>query len=51
MNGKKSPYGSKGILRHYHYQSDPKLGQGIFEIRRITCSFHDCKTILSPSWD
>ena len=23
INGKKSPYGSKGILRHYHYQSDP----------------------------
>ena len=44
INGKTSPYGSKGIRRHYHYWSDPELGLGIIEIRRITCIFHDCTT-------
>ena len=29
LNGKTLPYASKGILRHYHYRSDPKLGPGI----------------------
>ena len=32
INGKILPYASKGILRHYHYQSDPKLGPGIVAI-------------------
>ena len=51
LNGKTLPYASKGILRNYHYQSDPKLGPGIVAIRIIPCSFHDCTTILSLSWD
>ena len=44
-------YRSKLILIHYHYQSYPKLGPGIVVIRRITCSFHACTTILSLYWD
>ena len=28
INGNTSPYGSKGILRQYHYCSDTKLGRG-----------------------
>ena len=40
INGKKLPYSSKGILRHYHYRSDPKLSTGIVAIRRIPCSCH-----------
>ena len=40
-----SSYGRKGILRHYHYCSDPKLGLGIVAIRRISCSCHSCITI------
>ena len=51
INGKTSPYAIKVILRHYHYQSDPKLGPGIVAIIRITCSCYDCTTILSLSWD
>ena len=51
INGKTLPYVSKGILRHYHYRSDPKLGPGIVSIRRIPCNFHDCATILFHSWD
>ena len=50
INGKSSPYISKDILRHYYYQSDLRLGLGIFAIRRITCSFHACTTILSHFW-
>ena len=51
INIKSSPYGSNGILRHYHYGSDPKLGLGIVSIRGIPCSFHAFKTISSLSWD
>ena len=51
INVKTSPYGSNGILRHYHYRLDPKLSPGIVAIRIISCSYHDCTTILSLSWD
>ena len=50
INVKTSPYGSNGILRHYHYRLDPKLSPGIVAIRIISCSYHDCTTILSLSW-
>ena len=45
------PYASKGILRHYHHWSDPKLGLGIVAIIRIPCICHACTDILSISWD
>ena len=51
IKGKISPYGSKGVLRHYNYHSYPKWVPGIVEIIRITCSCHDWKTILSLYWD
>ena len=51
LNGKTSQYGSKLILRHYRYLSDPKLGLGIVVIRRITCNYYTCTNILSLSWD
>ena len=51
IDGKSSPYGSKGVLRHYHYWSDPKLGPGVVEIRINTCSCHSCTKILSLPWD
>ena len=50
INGKTFPYGSKGILKHYHYRSYPKLGPGIFEIRMIPFSYHAFTTTLSLSW-
>ena len=49
IKGKISTCGSKGILRHYHSCSDPKLGPGIFTTRIIPFSFHACTTILSVS--
>ena len=33
INGKTSTYGSKVILRNFHYRPDPKLGPGIVAIR------------------
>ena len=51
INGKTSPNGSKGFLRHYHYWSDLKLGPGLVEIRIIPCSCHACTTALSLSWN
>ena len=51
INGKTSPYASKGILRKYHYRSDTKLGLGIVAITKIPFSCHDCTYILSISWD
>ena len=50
INGKTLLYGSKVIIRHYHYRSDPKLGPGIVAIRRIPCSCHACTTILYLPW-
>ena len=38
IDGKTSSHGNKGILRHYHYRSDPKLGPGIVKIRIIPYS-------------
>ena len=51
INGKTSPYASKGIIRHYYYWSDPSLGPGIVETRTIPCSCHDCTNIPSISWN
>ena len=50
INGKSSPYVSKGIIRHYNYRLDPKLGPGIVAIIIIPCIFHACTTMLSLSW-
>ena len=49
--GKTSSYTSKGILRNYHYWSDPKLGPGFIPNRSIPFSCHACTTILSIHWD
>ena len=51
INGKTSPNESKGILRYSHYRSYPKLCPGLAAIRKIPCSCHTCKTILSLFWD
>ena len=50
INVKSSTCGSKGILRHYHYQLYPKLGMGIVLIIIIPCSFHDFKKTLPLPW-
>ena len=47
INGEIVQYVRKGMQRHYHYRSDPKLGLGIVVIRIFLCSCHACKNILS----
>ena len=49
--GKTYSYGSKGILTHYFYRSDPNLGTVIFVIRIIPYRCHTCTNISSLSWD
>ena len=48
--GKTAPYGSKVVLRHYHYMSDPKLVPGFVSLKIISCSYHACKTQLYMTW-
>ena len=51
INSKSAPYISKGVLRHYHYRSYPKLGTGIVAIVIIPFINRACKTILSLPWN
>ena len=51
INGETCPYISKGVLRHNHYSSYPKLGQGVVVVRRIPCSFQACTTQSSLPLD
>ena len=51
INGKSAPYESKFFPRNYHHRSDSNLGLRIFDLIRITCSFHNCTTILSFPWN
>ena len=36
------PHGARGLSKHYHLRFDPKLGMGVFEIRRIPCAWVAC---------
>ena len=40
ISGKPAPYGIKGVIIHYHYRLDPKLGPVIVSIIIIPCSCH-----------
>ena len=40
VNGNPCTQGSKGILRHHNYHSDPKLGTEIIAVKLSICSFH-----------
>ena len=44
------PHGARGLSKHYHLRFDPKLGNGICEIRRIPCDFFACTLILDKPW-
>ena len=50
INVYKAPYVSKGVIRHYNYRSDPKVGLGIVDIKIITRIFHACTTQLFLPW-
>ena len=51
LMAKTYPYGSKGVLRNYHYLLVPKLGPVIVSIIIIPWSWHYCTTQLYLPWD
>ena len=44
------PHESRGLSGHYHLIFYTKLGNGIFEIRRIPCAYVACTSILDKPW-
>ena len=44
------PHGARGLSKHYHLRFDPKLGNGVCAICRISCACVACKSILDKSW-
>ena len=39
-------HGARGLSKHYHLRFDPKIGMGVCEIRRITCAYVACTSML-----
>ena len=44
------PRGSRGLIKHYHFCFDPKLGHGICVICRIPCACVACTSMLDKLW-
>ena len=44
------PHGAEGLSKHYHLRFDPKLGNGVCEVRRIPCSCVTCTSMLDKPW-
>ena len=44
------PYVVHVLIRNYHLQFDPKLGQGKCEIRHIPCVYNSCTDHLDFLW-
>ena len=40
------PHGARGLSNHYNLRFDPKLGMGLFAIRRIPCDSIACISML-----
>ena len=38
------------MSKHYHFRFDTKLGNGVYEIRRISCACVACTSILDKPW-
>ena len=51
VNFKTPPYVRKGILRHYDYIFDQKLGEGFVAVIINHLNCHDCTTQLYITWD
>ena len=41
---------AKGLSKHYHLRFDPKLGNGVCEIRRIPCAYVECTLMIYKPW-
>ena len=44
------PHGARGLSKHYHLRYDPKLGNVVCEIFRISCAFVVCTSMLDKLW-
>ena len=44
------PYVVHGLIRNYHLQFDPKLGQKKCEIRHTPCVYNSCTAHLDFLW-
>ena len=44
------PHGARGSSKHYHLRFDPKLGNGVCKICRITCACVACISMLDNPW-
>ena len=43
-------HGARGLGKHYHLHFDPKLGNGVFAIRRIPYACVACMSMLEKPW-
>ena len=44
------PHGARGLSKNYHLRFYPKLGHGICAIRRITCDYIACTSMIYQPW-
>ena len=44
-------HGKHGVMTHYHFRVDPKLGEGKCAIRRIPCACAACIEQMQKHWD
>ena len=44
------PHGARGIIKHYHFPFDTKLGNGVCEILCIPCACVACTSMLYKPW-
>ena len=43
-------HGERGLSKHYNLHFDPKLGNGVYEIRRIPYDCVACTSIIDKPW-
>ena len=44
------PHGSRGMVKHYHFRFDPKLGMGECAIHSIPCVCVACTSMRYKPW-
>ena len=44
------PRGARGLSKHYYLLFDPKIGNGVYVIRRIPCVCVACTLIIGKPW-
>ena len=44
-------YGVRGLIKHYRFQLEPKLGHENYEIRKILYACVACTNILDNLWE